>query len=81
MANTFADGIFKRILLDENISIKNAMKFVPWVSNDNTSASVQDLAWRRTGNKPLFQLMLTRFIDAYRTDTECDKNFVKYTFI
>ena len=67
MADTFAAEIFKRIVLKENIriSIKISLKFVPTVSNDNKSALVQVMAWRRTGGRPLSELMLTRFTDAY----------------
>ena len=67
MADTFADDIFKRIFLNENIriSIKISLKFVHSGSNDNKSALVQVMAWLRTGDKPLSELMLTRFTDVY----------------
>ena len=67
MADTFADAIFKRIFLNENIriSIMISLKFVPRVPNDNKSTLVQVMAWRRTGDKPLPDLMLTQFTDAY----------------
>ena len=32
---------------------------------DNTTAVVQLMAWRRTGDKPLPELMLIQFTDAY----------------
>ena len=32
---------------------------------DNKSALVQVIAWRRTGDKPLPEPMMTKFIDAY----------------
>ena len=32
---------------------------------DNMSALVQVMAWRRIGDKPLPELMMTQFIDAY----------------
>ena len=32
---------------------------------DNKSALVQVMAWRRTGDKPLPEPILTQFIDAY----------------
>ena len=59
MANIFADEIFKRIFLNENIriSIKIRLKFVPRGSNDNKLALVQVMAWRCTGDKPLSELM------------------------
>ena len=40
MADTFADDIFKRIFLNENVRIivKISLKFVPEGSNDNKSA-------------------------------------------
>ena len=67
MADTFSDDIFKRIFLNENIiiSIEIPVKFVPRVSNDDKSALVQLMAWRRNGDTPLSELMLTRFTDAY----------------
>ena len=67
MADTFTDDIFKRIFLNENIriAIQILLKFVPWGSNDNKSALVQVMAWRRTGDKPLPELLLAQFTDAY----------------
>ena len=67
MADTFPDGIFKRIFLNENvrISIQISLKFVSRDSNDNKSALVQVIAWRRKGDKPLPEQMLTQFTDAY----------------
>ena len=67
MANTFEDDIFKRTFLNENvrISIQISLKFVPWGLNDNKSALVQVMAWRRTSDKPLPKLMLTQFTDTY----------------
>ena len=42
MADAFADDIFKRIFLNENIriSIEISLKFVPRVSNDYKSALI-----------------------------------------
>ena len=56
----FADDTFKRIFLNENviISIKISMKFVPKVSINNIPALVQIMAWRRLGDKPLFEPMM-----------------------
>ena len=51
----FADDIFKRIFLNENIWIltKISLKFVPKGSINNIPALVQMMAWRRPGDKPL----------------------------
>ena len=67
MAAIFADGIFKCILLNKNdrISIKNSLKLVPKSPIDNKPALVQVMAWGRTGDKPLSELMMTQFTDAY----------------
>ena len=48
MADTFADDIFKRIVLNKNvrISIQMSLKFVPWGSNTNKSSLLQVMAWR-----------------------------------
>ena len=56
----FADDIFKCIFLNENIwiSIKISLKFVPRGSISNIPALVQIKAWRRSGDKPLSELML-----------------------
>ena len=63
----FANDIFKRIFVIENvtISIQISLKFVLRDSNDNKSALVQVMAWRRTGDKPLPEQMLTKCPDAY----------------
>ena len=62
-----ADNIFKRIFFNENfcILIEISLKFVPKGPIDNNSALVQIMAWRRIGDKPLSEPMLTRFSDAY----------------
>ena len=67
MAAILADNIFKHILLNENIriSIQISLKFVPKVLIDNMSALIQVMAWRRTGDKPLPEAMMTQFTDAY----------------
>ena len=48
----FADDIFKRIFLNENveISIKISLKFVPKGRINNIPALVQVMAWRRPGD-------------------------------
>ena len=60
------DDNFKCISLNENDSIPIwiSLKFVPRSPIDNKPASVQVMAWRRTGDKPLPELMLTQFTDA-----------------
>ena len=58
----FADDIFKRIFLNENIRIstKNSLKFVPKGLINNIPALVLIMAWRRSGDKPLSEPMLVR---------------------
>ena len=67
MADPFANNIFKHIFLNETVrkSIQISLKFVLRGSNVNKSALVQVMAWRRTGDKPLPEQMLTHFSDAY----------------
>ena len=67
MAAILADDIFKCFLLNENakILIQISLKLVPSSPIDNKSAFVQVMAWRRTGDKPLPEQMMTQFIDAY----------------
>ena len=57
----FADDLFKRTFLNEKfcILIKITLKFVPTGPIDNDLALVLILAWRRIGDKPLFEPMLT----------------------
>ena len=56
----FLDNIFKFIFLNENvwISLQISLKFVPKVQINNIPALVQIMAWRQTGDKPLFEPML-----------------------
>ena len=56
----FADDTFKRIFLNENITIltKNSLKFVPKGLINNIPALVLIMAWRRPGDKPLSEPML-----------------------
>ena len=42
-----------------------SLKFVPRSPIDNKPALVQVMAWRRTGDKPLPEPMMTQFTDAY----------------
>ena len=67
MAAISADGNFKCIFLNENvrISIDISLKFVPEGPINNIPALVQIMAWRRSGDKPLSESMMTRFTDAY----------------
>ena len=48
-----------------SISIQISLKFVPKGPIDDKSAFVQVMAWRRTGNKPLPEPMLTQFTNVY----------------
>ena len=63
----FADDVFKCNFLNGNvwIPIKISLKFVPKSPINNISALVQIMAWRRTGDKPLSEPMVTEFNDAY----------------
>ena len=67
MTAILADNIFKCISLNEKfyILIKISLKFVPKGPIDYNPASVEIMAWRPIGNKPLSDPMLTRFTDAY----------------
>ena len=67
MAASLADDNFKCIFLNENdrIPIWISLKFVPRSPIDNKPALVQVMAWHWTGAKPLTELMLTQFTDAY----------------
>ena len=61
---SFADDTLKRIFLNENvrISIKISLKFVPKGPINNIPALVQIMAWRRSGNKPLFEPMMVSLL-------------------
>ena len=69
MAAILTDDIFKRIFLNENdrILIQISLKFVPRSPFDNKSTLVQVMVWRRTGDKPLPEPMMTQFADIYTT--------------
>ena len=62
-----ADNIFICIFLNETfwILIKISLKLVRKGPIANNSALVQIMAWRRIGDKPLSETMLTQFIDTY----------------
>ena len=57
-----ADDIFKRIFLNENVRIFIwiLLKFVPKGPINNIPASIRIMAWRRPGDKPLFEPMMVR---------------------
>ena len=61
----FADDIFRCIFVNERfcISIQISLKFDPRGLIDNKPALVQVMAWRRTGDKPLPESVLTPFTD------------------
>ena len=67
MAAILADDSLKCIFLNENdkIMIQISLKHIPRSSIYNKSALVQVMAWRRTGDKPLPETMMTQFTDAY----------------
>ena len=58
----FADEIFKWIFLNENvwISINISLKFVSRGSINDIPTLVQEMAWRRPGDKPLSEPMMVR---------------------
>ena len=57
MAATLADDIFEWNFVNENdsISMKVSMNFVSKGQIDNRSSLVQVMAWRRAGDKPLYE--------------------------
>ena len=61
----FADDIFKRIFLNENIwiLIKISLKFVPKGPINNILALLQIMAWRLPGAKPLSEPLMVKFTD------------------
>ena len=67
MAPILPDGIFKCIFLNKNdqITIQISEKFVPRSPIDNKPTLVQLMAWRRTGDKPLPEPVMTQFIGTY----------------
>ena len=56
----FADDIFKRIFLNENVWMPTtiSLKFVPKGPINNIPALVQIMVWRRPGDKPLSEPMM-----------------------
>ena len=65
MAAILADDTFKCIFVKENgwIAIRISLKFILGSPIRNKPTLVQVMAWRRTGDKPLPELMLTQFTD------------------
>ena len=63
-ARHFTDDIFKYIFLHENalMVLKFSLKIIPKVRINNIPALVQIMAWRRTGDKPLSEPMMVRFL-------------------
>ena len=63
----FADDIFRCISANEKfcILIKISLRFVPWGPIDNNPVLIQIMTWRRIGDKPLSEPMLTRITDGY----------------
>ena len=53
----FADANFKRIFVNEDVRIfiEISLKFIPKGPIKNIPALVQIMAWRRPGDKPLFE--------------------------
>ena len=66
MTTILAEDNFKYISLNKHdiILIGSSLKFAPSSLIDNKPALVQVMAWRRTGNEPLPELILTQFADA-----------------
>ena len=50
--------------------VPTSLNFVPGGPIDKNTAVVQIMAWRRTGDKPLSEPMMTQFIDAYMRRSE-----------
>ena len=60
----FADDTFKRIFLNENVrsSIKISLKVVLNGPINNNPALIQMMAWRRSGDKPLYEPMIVSLL-------------------
>ena len=67
MVAILADDIFNCIFLNENgkIPIQISLKYVARCPIDNKPTLVQVMAWRRTGDKPFPEPMMTQVIDVY----------------
>ena len=60
----FADDIFKCVFLNENvwIPVTISLKYAPKGPINNIPALVQIMAWRRSGDKPLSELMMVELL-------------------
>ena len=67
MATILSDDIFKCIFVNENdkIPIQISLELVTGRPIDIKPVLVQVIAWRRTGDKPLLEPLMTQFTDAY----------------
>ena len=63
----FPDNIFKCIFFNENvwILIKISLTFIPKAPINNIPALVQIMAWRRPGDKPLYEPMMLVYLCIY----------------
>ena len=74
----FADDIFQSLFLNKTYYLGSfPLKFVTKGPIDNKSTLVQVMAWSRTNNKPLFELMMASFTDAY-TPHSISKSQMQY---
>ena len=66
-ATILADDISKWIFVNENgrNPTQFSLKFIPKSPVDNKPTLFQVIAWRRTGDKPLPEPMMTKSTDAY----------------
>ena len=83
----FADNIFKCIFFNENIwiLIKISLKFVPESLIGNMSVWIQVMAWRRTGDKPLLEPMMTQFnaslsLNEFNSQLQNVRHFVEVSY-
>ena len=61
----FSGRHFQMHFLEWKCMIKISLKFIPKGPVNNIPALVQIMAWRRTGDKPLSEPMVTKFADTY----------------
>ena len=78
MAATLADDTFKYKFFNENvlISIKISLRFVPKGPINNILALVQKMAWRRPGDKALYEPMMFSLL-MHICITQWVKNFMR----
>ena len=79
----FPDDIFKCIFLNENawISITISLKFVPKGPINNIPALVQIMAWRRSGDKPLSELMIVSLLTHICVTRPQWGNYIKWLYL